>query len=185
MRPIASLRAISRCCWHLPSGLRSTGLVEITLDNGVKGLGEGYIAVFAPRVFAAIVDLIAPIAVGRDIRDLDDIVDKLETATGYWSYQGAARHVVSAFEIALQDARAQCANVPIWKALGGTVPRTMEIYASGGDSISPDFMEGEIEAVGALGNSDLQDPGTQASGREGPLVSGAPRPRQGSPLRST
>jgi L-alanine-DL-glutamate epimerase-like enolase superfamily enzyme len=136
---------------HLPSGMRSTGLVEITLDNGVKGLGEGYVAVFAPHVFAAIVDLISPIAVGRDIRDLDDIVRKLETATGYWSYQGAARHVVSAFEIALQDARAQCGNIPLWKALGGAEPRMLNVYASGGDSISPDFMEGEIEAVGALG----------------------------------
>ncbi len=136
---------------HLPSGMRSTGLVEITLDNGIKGLGEGYIAVFAPHVFAAIADMIAPIAVGRDIRDLDDIVRKLETATGYWSYQGAARHVVSAFEIALQDARAQCEGVPLWRALGGLEPRKLNVYASGGDSISPDFMMREIEAVGALG----------------------------------
>ena len=136
---------------HLPSGMRSTGLVEITLDNGIKGLGEGYIAVFAPHVFVAIAELIAPIAVGCDIRDLDEIIRKLETATGYWSYQGAARHVVSAFEIALQDARAQCGNMPLWKALGGIEPRTLNVYASGGDSISPEFMEGEIAAVGVLG----------------------------------
>ena len=38
---------------HLPSGLRTTGLVEITLSDGTVGLGEGYLAVFAPTVFAA------------------------------------------------------------------------------------------------------------------------------------
>ena len=36
---------------HLKSGYRTCGMVEITLDNGTKGLGEGYIAVFAPKVF--------------------------------------------------------------------------------------------------------------------------------------
>ena len=38
---------------HLPSGLRTTGLVEIVLDDGTVGLGEGYLAVFAPKVFCS------------------------------------------------------------------------------------------------------------------------------------
>lgn len=45
----------------LPTGDRTTGLVEITLDNVVVGVGEGYLAVFAPEVFRAIVDLVAPV----------------------------------------------------------------------------------------------------------------------------
>lgn len=136
---------------HLPSGLRSTGLVEITLDNGIKGLGEGYLAVFAPKVFSSIVELIAPIAIGRDVRDLAEIVRQLQTATGYWSYQGAARHVVSAFEIALQDALAQYRDQPLWQSLGGTASRPLRAYASGGDSADPDYMQQEIDAVAALG----------------------------------
>lgn len=138
---------------HLPSGLRTTGLVEITLDNGMVGLGEGYLAVFAPKVFAAIVELVAPIVVGRRLEDLAAIVRDLEIATGYWSFQGAARHVVSAFEIALQDARARALDLPLWKALGGTRLRLLPAYASGGDSVDPAFMADEIEAVAALGIS--------------------------------
>ena len=35
-----------------PNGPKRTiGLVEVTLENGVKGYGEGYLGVFAPQVF--------------------------------------------------------------------------------------------------------------------------------------
>ena len=136
---------------HLPSGMRTTGLVEITLSDGTVGLGEGYIAVFAPKVFAAIVELVAPVLVGRHLDDLAAIVRDIEISTGYWSFQGAARHVVSAFEIALQDARAQSLGVPLWKALGGDASRPIPAYASGGDSTDPAFMAREIESVARFG----------------------------------
>ena len=35
---------------------RSIGIVEVTLENGIKGYGEGYLAVFAPKVFESIVN---------------------------------------------------------------------------------------------------------------------------------
>lgn len=136
---------------HLPSGLRTTGLVEIRFDDGTVGLGEGYLAVFAPKVFTATVELVAPFVLGRNLDDLAAIVRDIEIATGYWSFQGAARHVVSAFEIALQDARAQRLGVPLWQALGGTAPRLLPAYASGGDAVDPAFMAGEIADVASLG----------------------------------
>ena len=41
-----------------PNGPKRTiGLVEVTLENGVKGYGEGYLGVFAPNVFKSIVEL--------------------------------------------------------------------------------------------------------------------------------
>ena len=33
---------------------RTVGMVEVTLDNGIRGLGEGYLAVFA-RIYCRIV----------------------------------------------------------------------------------------------------------------------------------
>ena len=136
---------------HLPGGWRTTGLVEITLDNGVVGLGEGYLAVFAPGVFRALVELLAPVVVGRDPTELSGILRALQITTGYWSLQGAAQHVVSAFEIALQDCRAQLLDVPLWKALGGQAGRPLRVYASGGDSINPDFMHRELQEVAGMG----------------------------------
>lgn len=136
---------------HLPSGLRTTGLVEVVTDTGLKGLGEGYLAVFAPEVFVAIVELLAPVVIGRPLAEVAAIVRDLERASGYWSAEGAARHVVSAIETALQDARAQALGLPLWRALGGELARPLEVYASGGDAVDPAHMEAEIAAVAALG----------------------------------
>ena len=42
-----------------PNGPKRTiGLAEVTLENGVKGYGEGYLGVFAPQVFKSIVELL-------------------------------------------------------------------------------------------------------------------------------
>lgn len=139
---------------HLSSGMRTTGLVEVTLDNGVKGLGESYLAVFAPHVFRSIVELLAPQIVGREIGSVEahsELMRTLETATGYWSLQGAARHVLSGIEIAMQDCRAQLLGVPLWKALGGVSRRALPVYASGGDSLDASFMARELEKVASLG----------------------------------
>lgn len=135
---------------HLPSGLRTTGLVEIGLDDGTTGIGEGYLAVFAPEVFRSIVALVAPYLIGRDATQVAEIVRDVEVITGYWSFQGAARHVVSAIEIALQDCAGKLAGQPVWRLLGGKRD-TLKLYASGGDSRCPEAMEREIAAVAALG----------------------------------
>lgn len=91
-----------------PNGPKRTiGMVEVTLDNGVTGLGEGYLAVFAPLVFKSIVELCSPQVLGRDGFDIDRRVANLRSLCDYWSLQGAARHVISAFDIALHDAKAK------------------------------------------------------------------------------
>ena len=59
---------------HLPSGLRTTGLVEIAFTDGLTGLGEAYLAVFAPQVFKATVELLAPIVIGRSVDDVAALV---------------------------------------------------------------------------------------------------------------
>ena len=111
---------------------RTVGMVEVTLDSGVTGLGEGYLAVFAPLVFKSIVDLCTPYLVGADGLDIAGRVRDLRSVCDYWSLQGAARHVISAFEIALQDARAKTLGVPVHEALGGGQADSIEIYGSGG-----------------------------------------------------
>lgn len=149
--PYADARVNAEVMLHLPSGMRTTGMVEITLDNGVVGLGEGYLAVFAPAVFKSIVELVAPVLVGRDPFDLDRLIRDMVTTTGYWSLQGAAQHVVSAFEIALQDCRAQTLGIPVSRLLGGEANRSLKLYASGGDSVDPQAMAQELNAIKLLG----------------------------------
>jgi L-alanine-DL-glutamate epimerase-like enolase superfamily enzyme len=116
-----------------PNGPKRTiGMVEVALDNGVTGLGEGYLAVFAPLVFKAIVDLCRPYIEGKDGFDIERRVRDLRSVCDYWSLQGAARHVISAFEIALQDAKGKSLGVPVYDLLGGAKAERIQIYGSGG-----------------------------------------------------
>ncbi|MFF1916498.1 mandelate racemase/muconate lactonizing enzyme family protein [Streptomyces sp. NPDC058239] len=137
----------------LPTGWRTTGLVEVTLDDGTTGLGEGYLAVFAPQVFVSTVDLLVPYLLGRRAGDLAERYRDMVLVTGYWSLQGAARHVVSAVEAALVDALGKRAGVPAYELLGGRRTDRIRLYASGGDSTSPSAMSAEIAAVAGLGIS--------------------------------
>ena len=133
--------------WHLPSGYRTCGFVRLTLSDGRTGLGEGYIAVFAPHIFEEIVRFLSSHVLGRSIEDRKKIIDDLNVLTGYWSRQGAARHVLSAFDIALFDLAAQVAEKPLYLFLNPRADGELDLYASGGDSPNPFFMSKELDEV--------------------------------------
>lgn len=135
---------------HLPGGYRSCGMVEITLEDGTTGLGEGYLAVFAPEVFSALIRLLEPYLVGKDVHEHKRLMKQLSVVTGYWSLQGAAQHAISAIDIALFDCRSKLEGSPLFKFLGGE-NRPIKLYASGGDAIDPAAMEDEMAAVQELG----------------------------------
>lgn len=135
-----------------PNGPKRTiGMVEVTLDNGVTGLGEGYLAVFAPLVFKSIVELCTPQVVGKDGFDIDRRVKDLRSLCDYWSLQGAARHVIAAFEIALQDAKAKSLGIPVYDLLGGAKADSIQIYGSGGCCDAKHQFVREMDLLGSLG----------------------------------
>ena len=136
---------------RLPTGYRNCSLVELTFSDGLTGIGEGYLGVFAPRVFTAITELLVEVVVGRNLDDAEAIVRDVALATSYWSAQGAARHVVSAIEIALWDARAKRAGKPLHAVLSDTPPRPVRLYGSGGSVRRAADIVGELDQLSALG----------------------------------
>lgn len=135
-----------------PNGPKRTiGMVEITLDNGVKGIGEGYLAVFAPLVFQSIVNLCEPYVLGKDGFDIDRRVKDLRSLCDYWSLQGAARHVIAAFETALQDAKAKSLGIPVFELLGGAQADSIQIYGSGGCCDAKEQFLRELDLLASLG----------------------------------
>ena len=135
-----------------PNGPKRTiGMVEVTLDNGVTGLGEGYLAVFAPLVFRSIVDLCAPRVLGKDGLDIAGRVRDLRSLCDYWSLQGAARHVIAAFEIALQDANGKSLGKPVYDLLSGARSEAIEIYGSGGCCDAKEQFLRELDLLDSLG----------------------------------
>ncbi|WNJ92648.1 mandelate racemase/muconate lactonizing enzyme family protein [Bosea sp. 685] len=145
----ADEREIKAC---FPNGPKRTiGMVEVTLDNGVTGIGEGYLAVFAPLVFKSIVDLCTPLMLGKDGFDIPRRVKDLRSLCDYWSLQGAARHVISAFEAALQDARGKSLGVPVYELLGGAKRDSIQIYGSGGCCDAKHQFIRELDLLSAKG----------------------------------
>jgi L-alanine-DL-glutamate epimerase-like enolase superfamily enzyme len=135
-----------------PNGPKRTiGMVEVTLDNGVTGLGEGYLAVFAPLVFKSIVELCTPQVIGKDGFDIERRVKDLRSLCDYWSLQGAARHVIAAFEIALQDAKGKSVGVPVYELLGGAKADSIRIYGSGGCCDAKEQFLREFDQLADLG----------------------------------
>ena len=137
---------------NFPNGpKRTVGMVEVTLDNGVTGLGEGYLAVFAPRVFESIVELCTPYVVGANAFDIDEHVRDLCRVCDYWSLQGAARHVTSAFETALVDAKAKSMGVPAYDLFGGAQAESIRMYGSGGCCQTKEHFQRELATLDSMG----------------------------------
>ncbi|MFZ8895084.1 MAG: mandelate racemase/muconate lactonizing enzyme family protein [bacterium] len=130
---------------------RTVGMVEITLDNGVKGVGEGYLAVFAPEVFRAIVDLCRPYLEGTEAFDRKERVRDLCRICDYWSLQGAARHVISAFEIALVDAHSKSLGKPAWQLFTDSPDASIRAYGSGGICDTKEHFTQEMDMLSQLG----------------------------------
>ncbi len=130
---------------------RTVGMVEITLDNGVKGVGEGYLAVFAPEVFRSIVDLCRPYLEGTDAFDRKERVRDLCRICDYWSLQGAARHVISAFEIALVDAHSKSLGKPAWQLFTDSPDTSIRAYGSGGICDTKEHFSEEMDMLSHLG----------------------------------
>jgi len=130
---------------------RSIGLVEVTLSNGVKGYGEGYLGVFAPEVFKSLVNLCAPYLVGKDAYDIERRYLDLCSVCDYWSLQGAARHTTSAIEIALVDAKSKSMDIPAYKLFNTQPSSQIEVYGSGGICDSKEHFIEELELLHSLG----------------------------------
>ena len=135
-----------------PNGPRRTiGLVEVTLRDGTKGYGEGYLGVFAPKVFESIVDLCKPYLLGKDAMDIKRRYLDLCSVCDYWSLQGAARHTTSAIEIALVDAKSKSLEVPAYKIFGDNFNDKVEVYGSGGICDSKEHFIEELDYLKSLG----------------------------------
>ncbi len=129
---------------------RTVSMVEVTLGNGVTGLGEGYLGVFAPTLFAELVQFLQSRLLGKAADDVGARVREMRQACDYWGIQGPMRHAIAAIEIALVDACAKTRGVPAYVWLGGARTEALPLYGSGGDATTPDAMLADIEAVAEL-----------------------------------
>lgn len=108
--------------------------VRIETDEGIRGLGESFLA---PGL-TSILRSLEPLLIGEDPRDVHRLFRKLQLATsGAGSVAGIVYNAISGIEAALWDILGQSLGVPIHRLLGGKFRDRVRIYADchGGEAL--------------------------------------------------
>ncbi|KAA9164388.1 mandelate racemase/muconate lactonizing enzyme family protein [Amycolatopsis acidicola] len=107
-------------------------LVEITSDDGHRGVGYTYVGTAGGRTATACLEeLLGPVYLGQE-EDIEGLWKRAYQETLLTGRRGLVLRVLSALDIALWDLRAVRANVPLAVLLGGSVNAPLPAYASGG-----------------------------------------------------
>jgi D-arabinonate dehydratase/D-galactarolactone cycloisomerase len=116
-------------------GYRQALLVKITTDQGLIGWGESH-APSTPRIHQAIVhDLLAPILIGQDARNVEVLWEKMYSAERVRGYStGFYTEAIAGADIALWDILGKSLNTPIYRLLGGKYRDTAATYTGIGGS---------------------------------------------------
>jgi L-alanine-DL-glutamate epimerase-like enolase superfamily enzyme len=107
-------------------------IVKVTTEGGTVGWGETY-GIVAPRAVTAIIDdVLGPVILGRDARDVaviqEDLYDLMRVRGFGGGYYADA---IAGVDIALWDATAKLADAPLVKILGGQRADRLPAYVSG------------------------------------------------------
>lgn len=120
--------------FHFADGYRTISLLKIETDEGLYGLGETYIGVFAPEATKAIVQQLEANLIGRDPMDTAGIATIMKLAIYYWGRFGMSASIAGGVEMALWDIKGKALGVPVYQLLGGKVHDHIPAYASGGNN---------------------------------------------------
>ena len=113
-------------------GHSQTVLVKITTDQGLIGWGEAH-APAAPAVHAKVItDLLAPILLGQDARNIGPLWEKMYSSQRLRGYAtGFFTESIAGIDIALWDILGKFVGVPLYRLLGGKYRDSISTYAGG------------------------------------------------------
>ena len=98
-------------------------LVHLETDTGVTGLGFTYTSGAGGAALRALIDTeLAHVVAGEDPHDTDRLLSRAEARFRQVGFGGLAARAYCAIDIALWDAKARAAGVPLAKLLGGAKP---------------------------------------------------------------
>jgi D-galactarolactone cycloisomerase len=105
-------------------------LVRVETDQGVVGWGEAFGYGVWPATRAAMQALVAPLALGRDERDIAGVMGELNRKLHLVGRTGPVVYALSGLDIALWDIAGKVAGKPIAALLGGARHDKLPCYAS-------------------------------------------------------
>lgn len=104
--------------------------VRVQTDEGIVGWGEAFGHASSPVTFAAIRDIVAPLAVDQDATDVTALMSRLTRRTQSMARSGPVQFALSGLDIALWDIAGKATGKPVWQMLGGEPKPRLAAYAS-------------------------------------------------------
>jgi D-galactarolactone cycloisomerase len=119
--------------WQLGSGgwkALDFCLVRVDTDAGLTGWGEAFSYSCRRAVAAAVRDMIAPLAIGRNVEDREALHIEIQRRLHIFGRFGITAFALSGLDIALWDLAGKAAGKPLHALLGGARRERIATYAS-------------------------------------------------------
>jgi galactonate dehydratase len=121
------VRIVSVATHVVNAEMRNWVFVRVDTDqSGLYGWGEATLE-WKTRAVAGAVEDIAPLVIGRDPRDIEQLV-RIMKKQSFWRLGVIGMSAVSGIEIALWDIFGKSLGVPVWRLLGGKVRDKVRVY---------------------------------------------------------
>jgi len=105
-------------------------LVKVETDAGLTGWGEAFSYTCRRATTAAVQDMIAPLAVGQDARDIAGLAARIQKQLHIFGRFGVTAFALSGLDIALWDIAGKAAGLPLHRLIGGARRESIACYAS-------------------------------------------------------
>ena len=111
-------------------GATQATLVKVVTEEGLVGWGECH-APAAPRVHATVIsDLLAPILIGQDARQVEPLWERLYSSQRMRGYAtGFYTESIAGIDLALWDLLGKYLNQPLYRILGGKYRDSVPTYS--------------------------------------------------------
>lgn len=120
----------------IADGTQDALIIKVDTDEGIVGIGE---VDSSPHVVKAVVEApmshdtacgLKELLLGEDPFEVEKLWRKMYKGSFYYGRRGAAIHAISGIDIALWDIMGKVLNKPVWKLLGGSLEKSIRVYAS-------------------------------------------------------
>tara|TARA_B100000886_G_scaffold339732_1_gene306088 strand:+ start:1612 stop:2751 length:1140 start_codon:yes stop_codon:yes gene_type:complete len=115
-----------------PLGVKTIGLVEVELNNGLKGYGEAYVGIYVPELFKDVVNFYASRLENQKLKLPSDIFKDLYIP--FCSRNGLMASVYAAIDIALWDVFCKDYQSSFSEINQLNINKHKKIYWSGGSA---------------------------------------------------
>jgi D-galactarolactone cycloisomerase len=129
-------------------GITQAVLVKISTNQGVYGWGECH-APAAPHVHrTAILDMMGPMLVGQDARNIEALWDRMYSSQRLRGYSnGVYTEAIAGVDLALWDILGKALNEPVYRLLGGKYRDSIPTYVGIGGSTTEALKESALKAL--------------------------------------